>query len=146
MSQYHKTSFYVQHAIRMYIDSNKAFACNLYEGGAYESMKLPCCAIKLESQSTYNSALGTYGNKTSLVAIELQTGGNSTTEEQHWDLWAEIEDLFNKKRTDLVAALNQYVPEINFQKVDIRELDNSAVENTRITSMNVEVITSITGG
>lgn len=138
MSQYHKTCYYLQKVIRDYINTNKSFNYDVVEGGCFSELNLPFVAVLARSQETMPQGYGTYGNKTTTLSIVLQTG-LTTTEKEHWDLWAEIEDLLNKKQEVIATELNDLSDDIRIQMFNVGGLNNDVSENVRITQIDVDV-------
>ena len=145
MSQNHKTCFYLQRLLKLYMESQKTYKCNVYEGGAFEALELPFICVMAMSQSGYVSGYGVTGNKLTSIAIVLQTG-ISTSENEHWEMWAEIEDMFCMKTTDLMTCLNGgYEKSILVQNATFGELLNACENNVRMTQLQIEFLTSIIG-
>lgn len=142
MSQFHKTCYYLQKAIRMYIDEHKSFDYTINEGGAFEKLELPFVVVMAQSSQTYIGLRGVTGNQTTSVIVTLQTG-LTMTESVHWDLVAELQDMFSYQNTELCERLNGYVKELNIQKATLGALENAAQGNIRGTQIEVEFFSSI---
>ena len=142
MSQLHKTCYYLQKALRMYIDEHKSFDYTLNEGGAFEKLELPFCVVMAQSSQTYAGLRGVTGNQTTNVMITLQTG-LSMSESVHWDLIAELQDMFSYQNEKMCELLNAYVEELNIQKVTLGALENAAQGNIRGTQIEIEFFSSI---
>ncbi len=142
MSQVHKSPHFVQQAIRTYIDENKTFQCQTVEGMAFDELELPCIAVVVTSQSTLECGGIATGNKIPTVTVILQTHF-AISEREHWDLWAEIEDLFNQPQAVLLAGLNGCSQEINFQRIEIGDLINVVDSDCRKTLIEFTFLTNL---
>jgi len=142
MSQVHKTPFFVQHAIAKYIEANKSFPCSISEGMNFEELDLPIIGVVVTSQESKTGANGPTGNKVPTVSIILQTSYEMSNE-QHWDLWAEIEDLFNLGRATVLTALNNVDAEIAFNNMEIGSLVNAVNDEIRKTIIEITFLTNI---
>jgi len=140
MSQIHKTPFYVQHAIRSYIDSNKSFSCQMVEGLTFEEIELPLIAVVVTSQESLSAGNGPTGNKVPSVSIVLQTS-YTMTEEQHWDLWSEIEDMFAAPRATVLANLNDCTSKLGFNNMEIESMINVIDDEVRKTRLDMNFLT-----
>jgi len=142
MTQIHKTPHFVQQAVRTYIEENKTYPCQVVEGMAFDELELPCIAVVMTSQSTLFCANGATGTKAPAISVMLQTS-YATSEEEHWDLWSEIEDLFNKPQSAVLTALNLCTSELNFQRMEIGDLINVVDSDVRKTLLELTFLTNL---
>lgn len=139
----HKTPYFIQNALRVYIEGNKTLDCKVVAGLAFEELTLPVIVVYAMESNELTGGLGKMGNRRTTVSIVLQTT-LATSEEEHWDRWAEIEDMFSIQRATLVANLNAETTDITFQDMEEQiGMINQAQDAVRITEKRLTFLTRL---
>lgn len=138
-----KTPHYLQTAFRAYIMQENTLQCGVYAGLGFEELQLPGIMVFAQSSEATTCGFGKTGNRVTTVAIVLQTAA-SMPEEEHWDRWAEIEQMFDYRTPEMARRLTEASPELTFLNFEeTQSMSNNVIENTRITQKQVAVLTAL---